>query len=131
MSRDIRLNLHARTDRIEFRFRWKCLWCEPLSSFKLSTFLHPSRIYISLYQFSYYQSVSSSIISGSSTQRLQKTPVILQKHVWKTTTSRCSWNVYFSYIDTIHYINLENKKIQKICVPSSTFFLVKRVFIEN
>ena len=43
----------------------------------------PPRIYISLYQFSFLllQSVSSSIKSESSTQRLQMTPVILQKHV--------------------------------------------------
>ena len=37
--------------------------------------------------------------------------------------------ILVTLIDTIHYINLENKKNQKICVPSSTFFLVKRVYL--
>ena len=49
-------------------------------------------------------------------------PLWFYRNMWKTTTSRCSCNVYFSYIDTIQYLNLENKKILKICVPFLLIF---------
>ena len=45
-----------------------------------------------------------------------------------------SCNVYFSYIDTIHYIDLENKKNQKICVPFLSIFYrlsVTVIFFNN